>query len=110
MKNLEQKITLLVQDIARMNDFDKARAIKNFVESEIVYTQSEHAIGIHDLANIHSYAAKLSTDLSPHLEIDGSRIVSNSVYTQALCYSEAFYMWLRSNDYIKVNIGFRGKK
>lgn len=108
-KNLEYKISLLLDDIEGLSRQDKAAKIKELINSELEWHDMAHAVDNYDLNTIRSSAVKFMTDMSiNHMNETGIR--GDSHRQQALSYVEAVVGFLRKEKLISFRLFHIRKK
>jgi predicted ATP-dependent protease len=106
-KDLRSKISSLVRDIEKMNQYDKISAIERFVQNELQDDGSSPHLSFNAVAQIHSTAARVMRD---HLTRD-SRSMERCLreypeLVRTICYIQATYEYLRQEKMISYLLSF----
>jgi hypothetical protein len=105
-KDLRSKISSLVRDIEKMNQYDKISAIERFVQNELQMMEAPHHVSFNAVAQIHSVAARVMRDLSPGLTIDGKVLKEYPELVRTICFIQATYEYFRQEKMISYLLSF----
>lgn len=107
-RNLEEKLSILLDDISTLSKESALKKLKKFVEEEISFTEETHSVTKRDLYSINSTAKnEISTiNTKPFQSAYGTD--SDSLRTW--CYLDSVVMFLRSKGLINFTINFKPKE
>lgn len=109
-KNLEAKVSYLLEDIASFNNPDKIRAIVKFIETEMGILESRHEISFHSLQQINARAATILRDSPSDLEVSGKKMTDYPQLYRTLSYIMATYEYFRAEKLTPNLVGIKANK
>lgn len=95
LKNLKNKISLLVDDLDGLDRYDQIRTVSDFIKTELNLQERAYAWTERDLSAIKSRAVSIMTDMNSQIKVEGKKLYSNGDLARIYCLVQATYEYMR---------------